>query len=101
MGWATKWIEALRRGETVRFRPSGNSMSPRIESRWLCTVEPLANDTMPAIGDVVLCRVKGADYLHLVKAISGDRVLIGNNRGGTNGWTSRRNVYGRLVDARP
>lgn len=101
MGWATRWIEALQRGETVRFRPSGGSMSPRIESRWLCTVEPLAPDAMPAVDDVVLCRVKGAEYLHLVKAVSGDRVLIGNNRGGTNGWTSRRNVYGRLVDARP
>ena len=101
MGWATRWIEALQRGETVSFRPTGNSMSPRIESRWLCTVAPLVADAALEEGDVVLCRVKGAEYLHLVKAVAGDRVLIGNNRGGINGWTSRRNVYGRLTDARP
>jgi hypothetical protein len=31
--------------------------------------------------------------LHLVKAVSGDRFQIGNNRGRTNSWTSRRNIF--------
>jgi len=30
--------------------------------------------------------VKGSDYLHLIKAVNQGRFLIGNNRGGTNGW---------------
>jgi hypothetical protein len=47
------------------------------------------------VGDIVLCRVKGNDYLHLVKALQKGRVLIGNNRGGTNGWT--RQVFGRAI----
>jgi hypothetical protein len=49
-----------------------------------------------AKGDVMLCRVKDAEYLHLVKAVGGDgRVLIGNKRGGENGWT--RAVFGKCV----
>ena len=39
-------------------------------------------------------RVRGTDYLHLIKAIQGDRFLIGNNRGGTNGWVGANCIYG-------
>jgi hypothetical protein len=35
--------------------------------------------------DIVLCRVSGNQYLHLVKAIQGERFQIGNKRGGING----------------
>src|SRR5204863_6971636 len=38
MGWATPHIEKLRAGETVSFRPRGNSMSGKIESGQLCMV---------------------------------------------------------------
>lgn len=31
MGWATKHIARLRAGETVTFRPTGESMKGRIE----------------------------------------------------------------------
>jgi phage repressor protein C with HTH and peptisase S24 domain len=65
MGWATSYIAKLRAGETVSFRPRGDSMSPRIESGDLCTVEPVDPATLRA-GDVVLCKVRGAEYLHLV-----------------------------------
>lgn len=95
MGWASRYIEVLQRGETVSFRPRGNSMSGKIESGQLVTVEPLT--CAPQIGDVVLCRVKGNDYLHLVKAIDGERFQIGNNRGGINGWIGRRAIFGRCV----
>ncbi len=95
MGWASRHIERLAGGETVTFRPRGNSMSGRIESGDQCTVEPASAATV-VVGDIVLCKVKCAEYLHFVKAVAPDgRVLIGNNRGGTNGWT--RSVYGRLV----
>lgn len=49
------------------------------------------------VGDIVLCRVRGREYLHVVKAIQEDRFQIGNNRGGVNGWTSGRNIFGLLV----
>ena len=45
----------------------------------------------------MLCRVRGAEYLHLVKAIRGERYQIGNNRGRINGWIGRNSIFGRLV----
>jgi hypothetical protein len=94
MGWASRHIERLQAGETVVFRPHGRSMRGRIESGQRCTVAPVDPATL-AVGDVVLCRVNGNELLHLVQAIDGQRFLIGNNRGGTNGWTTA--VYGRCV----
>lgn len=96
MGWATPYIDKLRKGETVSFRPRGNSMAPKIESGQLCTVEPVEPDAL-RVGDIVLCKVKGHEYLHLIKAIQGARFQIGNNRGGINGWIGAHSIYGRLV----
>lgn len=96
MGWATGHIAKLKNGETVSFRPRGNSMSPKVRSGQLCTVEPVNPDDVN-VGDIVLCKVKKYQYLHLVKAIQGDRFLIGNNRGGINGWIRRNSLFGRLV----
>jgi hypothetical protein len=96
MGWATGYIEQLRRGETVSFRPRGHSMSPKIESGQLCSVAPV-DPTALVVGDIVLCKVKGSEYLHLVKAIQADRFQIGNNRGFINGWIGRSAIYGRLL----
>lgn len=97
MGWATPHIAKLEAGETVSFRPRGHSMTGIISSGQLVTVAPLKADAEIAKGDVVLCKVRGAQYLHLVKAVRGDEFQIGNNRGGINGWTPRKNLYGRLV----
>jgi hypothetical protein len=49
------------------------------------------------VGDIVLCKVRGAEYLHLVKAIQGSRFQIGNNRGHVNGWVGPNAIFGRLV----
>ena len=43
MGWATAYIAKLKAGETVSFRPRGHSMSGKIESGQLCTVEPVTD----------------------------------------------------------
>jgi hypothetical protein len=96
MGWATSHIAKLKAGETVSFRPRGNSMSPKIESGQLCTVEPV-DPAQLKVGDIVLCKANGNEYLHLVKAIQGARFQIGNNRGHINGWIGPNAVYGRLV----
>ena len=101
MGWATGHIDKLRRGEAVKFRPRGSSMSPRIKSGDLCTVEPIASGSSIQVGDVVLCRVRGAEYLHFVKAIQGDRFQIGNNRGGINGSIGANVIFGKLVLVEP
>ena len=102
MGWATTHIARLQAGETVRFRPHGNSMRGRIESGQLCTVEPVPDKSVLKVGDAVLCKVRGAQYLHLVKALRADgQFQIGNNRGGVNGWTPGASIYGRLVKVEP
>lgn len=94
MSWATRYIEQLKAGETVQFRPHGNSMTGLIASGQLVTVEPVGERVLRK-GDIVLCKVNGNQYLHLVKACgAGARYLIGNNRGGTNGWTGLAQIYG-------
>ena len=96
--WADSLIASLCQGKVVEFHPSGHSMEPLIKHRALVTVAPLGAQE-PKTGDVVLCKVKGQQFLHLIKAVENGgspsaRFLIGNNRGKINGWTSRAHVYG-------
>ncbi len=100
MNWTTAYIARLQAGETVSFRPRGNSMIPLIKSGELCTVEPL-RDRELSKGDIVLCKVRGAQYLHLVSGAKPGQVQISNNRGHVNGWTPRAQVYGILTDVSP
>ena len=109
--WATGYIAKLAAGVTVEFRPRGNSMIPLVNSGDLVVVEPFVLGTELAVGDIVLCKVKGKQYLH--KVLSKNRLQdvmtvsglckvwsyqIGNNRGHINGWVSSSSVYGRLVE---
>lgn len=94
MGWADFAIKSLQEGKIVIIKPTGNSMKGKVESGSTVTVEPIKLDKVE-IGDIVLCKVKGRQYLHLVKAKDKGRFLIGNNRGGTNGWTSA--IYGKAI----
>jgi hypothetical protein len=96
MGWAAGHIQMLKEGETVSFRPRGNSMAGKIESGQLCTVVPVDPATL-VVGDIVLCKVNGYDYLHLIKAIQGSRFQIGNNRGRINGWISANAIFGKCI----
>ena len=97
MGWATPYIAKLKNGETVSFRPRGNSMKGKIESGQLCTVAPVVDCSTLEKGDIVLCKVKGAEYLHLIKVIQGARFQIGNNRGRINGWIGTNSIFGKCV----
>ena len=96
MSWATHAIEKLKQQSVVSIHPRGNSMTPRIKSGQRCVIIPASVKSVEK-GDIVLCRVNGKDYLHLVKAKKQDRVLIGNNHGGVNGWTQR--VFGKMDEA--
>jgi phage repressor protein C with HTH and peptisase S24 domain len=97
MGWATHYIEKLKASETVAFRPRGNSMVGKIESGQFCTVEPVSNHSTLSVGDIVLCKVGGSEYLHLIKAIQGERFQIGNNRGRINGWIGSNGIFGKCT----
>ena len=75
-------------------------MIPLIKSGELCTVEPIRDRELNK-GDIVLCKVRGAQYLHLVSGTKPGQLQISNNRGSVNGWTPRANVYGILTDISP
>lgn len=75
MGWVTASIGKLLAGESVSFRPHGYSIRGRI----------------------VLCKINGVQYLHLIKAIKGNLFQIGNNRGKINGWSEADCIYGRCI----
>ncbi|MFF0275503.1 S26 family signal peptidase [Streptomyces sp. NPDC004330] len=81
-------------GATVTFRPSGSSMVPLIRSRQQVVVP--VDPSKVEVGDIVLARVAGTVYLHLVSAVdhARKRVQISNNRGRVNGWTGHARVYG-------
>ena len=96
MGWATFHIQKLRNGEVASFRPRGHSMKGKVDSGQLCTVHPVDVSSLE-VGDIVLCKVRGTEYLHLIKAIDGRRFQIGNNRGGINGWIGSNSIFGKLV----
>jgi hypothetical protein len=70
-------------------------MIPLIRSRQLVTVAPV-DPARVEVGDIVLARVAGTVYLHLVSAVdrSKSRVQISNNRGRINGWTGYGRVHG-------
>lgn len=70
-------------------------MVPLIRSRQQVVVAPVDPSKLE-IGDVVLARVSGTVYLHLVSAVdkARKRVQISNNRGRINGWTSHDRVFG-------
>jgi hypothetical protein len=118
MGWAQEYIKKLQEGQVVFFRPRGGSMEPLIKSGALCTVVPTHGPTAAyvALGDVVLCKVGGREYLHKVLAVrqhqkisemAGDLAAgkpndrneyqIGNNKGGINGWVKGTHIYGKLI----
>jgi hypothetical protein len=91
-----KKIERLKNGETIISREPGNSMVPLIKHRQPVRLAPATWEEVEK-GDIVYCRVKGNVYTHLVKAKNEKRgVLIGNNRGGTNGWTKQ--VFGKVIE---
>lgn len=81
-------------GRRVKFQARGNSMTPLVRNGEIVTVRPLL--VAPERGDIVLARVNGHWYLHLVTAVRAGQVQIGNNQGHINGWTSLKNVVGIL-----
>lgn len=90
-----QYTEQLKNNITVSFRPHGNSMSPKIKSGELITVSPELGELKK--GDIVLCKVNGYFYVHLIKAIQGDRYQIGNNHGKINGWCHKSSIFGKVI----
>jgi hypothetical protein len=93
MSWADNAIKELQSGKTVQIRPRGNSMKPKVKDGALVTLNPCQASELKE-DDIVLVRVNGRVYLHLIKATRQGKFLIGNNRGGLNGWVGPQAIYG-------
>lgn len=89
-------LERLQAGESFVTSEKGNSMVPLIHSGQEHMLAPITLENVE-VGDIVYCKVKGNFYTHLVKAKNEQKgLLIGNNRGGVNGWTKA--VYGKVIE---
>ena len=89
-------LEQLQNGETIVTSEKGNSMLPLIKSGQNHKVEPATWENV-SVGDIVYCKVKGNYYTHLVKAKNAEKgCLIGNNKGGINGWTKQ--IFGKVIE---
>ena len=93
MSWANFAKIALSEGKSVQIKPRGHSMTGKVNDGDLVSLSPVEASSLK-VGDIVLVRCKGHDYLHLVKAIDGDRFQIGNNKGRINGWVSANAIFG-------
>ncbi len=89
-------LEKLQNGEEFVTSEKGNSMVPLIKSGQEHKISPVKWEDCN-VGDIVYCKVKGNYFTHLVKSKNIEKgLLIGNNKGGINGWTKQ--VYGRVVE---
>ena len=90
-------LDLLLEGKSVITSEKGNSMTPLIKSGQKHKLEPVKDIKDIKVGDIVYCKCKGKFFTHLVKALDINKgLLIGNNKGGINGWTKQ--VYGKVVE---
>jgi len=88
-------LEKLQNGETFITSEKGNSMMPLIKSGQEHKLAPAKWEDVE-VNDIVYCKVNGRFYTHLVKAKDLNKgCLIGNNKGGINGWT--KHIYGKVI----
>lgn len=94
----TYYVDLLRQGRVLQIRPKGQSMKPLINSGDLIEITPLSDSTPLEVGDAVFCKVKGHFFVHKITAIKNDQYQISNNHGHVNGWTSRRQIFGKITN---
>ena len=91
--------EKLKARLVGRIQGFGQSMTPILKSGQEVICEPVKDDTKLNKKDIVLCKVKGHYYLHLIWAVKSDGTyLIGNNHGHPNGTIGRNQIYGKVVE---
>jgi hypothetical protein len=70
-------------------------MTPKIHSKDLVTLSSDISDINK--NDIVLCKVKGSFYIHLVTAVKDDQYQISNNHGLVNGWITKNAIFGKVI----
>jgi len=89
--------EHLQSGETCIVTGYGNSMTPKLKSGESVIMEPVNENTELKKGDIVLCKVNGNYYCHLISSIKGNSYQISNNHKHVNGWISKNNIFGKMI----
>jgi len=89
-------VNELQEHGTSKGKAFGNSMMPLIKSG---STMSYAKQENYEVDDIVICKVKGKIFCHLIKGkrLIDDKpqYLIGNNKGKINGWTFH--VYGKVI----
>jgi hypothetical protein len=97
--WKTAAVAALKRGEPISIRPTGNSMQGILEPGTPITLLPASNHPL-RIGDIVLAELprkhRIIPVLHKIWDIRETEFLIGNAVGRMDGWIPRANILGIL-----
>jgi hypothetical protein len=88
-------LDRLKAGESFYTSEKGNSMTPIIASGQMHKLSPAKLNEVQ-VGDIVYAKIHGHFYTHLVKAKGNRGCLIGNNKGGINGWTKQ--IFGKVVE---
>ena len=92
--WYEVCLRELVAGRSVSVIVRGTSLEPRIKDGDTVSLVPALGKSGD-IGDAVFVRLRRGRYLiHLVVDRDGDRFLVGNARGGTDGWVGRDAIYG-------
>jgi hypothetical protein len=97
MGWVKEAVEALKTDDVCQVRPRGGSMRGRIESGQLVTIMKVDGADVQ-LDDVIFIKWKRNYLLHIAKEISETEILIGNNLGKLNGWISKDDVIGKVIN---
>ena len=94
-------IERLKAGEILISKEPGNSMEPILKSREPVILTPLDWETAKKVikkGDIVFSKIHGTCYTHKVYAVDQSRgLLIGNNHGHENGYTTEIYAKAHLI----
>lgn len=94
---SSKAIEVIQKEGRCLIQGFGGSMEPLLHSGDVFVFEAVREDTKLKVGDIVFCRVNGNLCLHKITALAGNTYKIGNNKGKINGWTTRKQIYGKFV----
>jgi hypothetical protein len=91
--------EHLRNGEECIIVGFGQSMTPILKSGQPVRVISVQENTELNKNDIVFVKVSDHFYLHKISAIKNNKSYqISNNHGHVNGWVSRAQIYGKVVE---
>ena len=91
--------EHLKNGEECIVVGFGQSMTPILKSGQPVRVISVQENTELNKNDIVFVKVSVHFYLHKISAIKNNKSYqISNNHGHVNGWVSRAQIYGKVVE---